>query len=806
MSEDEHSSLLSHERANGHDPSNRVEVPAAGVVLISSSNYGSVRSEPVLAEEQDMYDYPPPSQEYHRDGQDKGKGRDRRPSIVKAILQPKAIHIENSPGNQAPALGQASASSSQIVPLEDVELEYTYWLMKKRQWSRLQRGTFRNKTEPFSLLWFLFFALFYGAYLVLQVYQFQRNKGYILEFILMGFVSLTLGLLISRLGWFVRCVCFEIYVALFVFFVEDLYYMPNFYIPLASGLFLTIVFTIICFFIYPYLLRCYLSCTGSITMKIDKDSWRTTGINRFVVKQRGIMGGNLQCVYEGPIRNGRPNGIGTWMDTSYQGELLTGYWEDGVPIGPFESMENDTRSMLVNLRITFGTNGGGRWWLDRTPLNVGVAGVECCVSGNFFKGYPKVQMLTGPTECTCRNSNSCSCVDEIMRNRHYRHIEEEKTLKSVVVSIDKKHDSLVVSGHKSRRSKQKSVTIEVVKTARDSVVLMNSTEASGSTSSSSGQEGEASSSSTVYSRGMEQRLQLDSQWLSSELTEGLLFIHGYDHNLKDSLKRFGQFLALGHFPSHLRPFVFNWPSSTNPFLYWCAHSVASDNDTHRDLKRFLQSLRMSGIRQLHVLCHSMGTRFFLRSFPIIKKVFAKRFVDVLSPNTSFNEGHIPEDNPSHMDGLRRSTSYLESPMKEDERKIHMVNLILLNPDYEIETFRNDHSELRSYCSRITVYADHRDQAIRLAFKMTQKASMGNNILPILDNKGSFLDMDIIDTGDLDSNMSERHHSFFNVNRLMVDDLWDLVVTGKRAEERTSRLKNTGRVYRFTILPSSVVMV
>lgn len=53
------------------------------------------------------------------------------------------------------------------------------------------------------------------------------------------------------------------------------------------------------------------------------------------------------------------------MDTSYQGELLTGYWEQGIPVGPFESMENDTRSLLVNLRIIFGTNGGGKWWLDR---------------------------------------------------------------------------------------------------------------------------------------------------------------------------------------------------------------------------------------------------------------------------------------------------------------------------------------------------------------------------------------------------------------------------------------------------------
>lgn len=80
------------------------------------------------------------------------------------------------------------------------------------------------------------------------------------------------------------------------------------------------------------------------------------------------------------------------MDTSYQGELLSGYWEQGIPVGPFESMENDTRSLLVNLRIVFGTNGGGKWWLDRTPLNMGVASVECCVSGNFFKVYSRTEI------------------------------------------------------------------------------------------------------------------------------------------------------------------------------------------------------------------------------------------------------------------------------------------------------------------------------------------------------------------------------------------------------------------------------
>jgi hypothetical protein len=76
----------------------------------------------------------------------------------------------------------------------------------------------------------------------------------------------------------------------------------------------------------------------------------------------------------------------------------------------------------------------------------------------------------------------------------------------------------------------------------------------------------------------------------------------------------------------------------------------------------------------------------------------------------------------------------------------------------------------------------------------------------LDRHGTLLEIDLIDTGDLDRNTSSSFHSFFNINRLMVDDLWELVVTGKRAAERTSRLKRWGSVYRFSILPSSVVMV
>jgi hypothetical protein len=48
--------------------------------------------------------------------------------------------------------------------------------------------------------------------------------------------------------------------------------------------------------------------------------------------------------------------------------------------------------------------------------------------------------------------------------------------------------------------------------------------------------------------------------------------------------------------------------------------------------------------------------------------------------------------------------------------------------------------------------------------------------------------------------------YFNINRVMVDDLHELILTRKRAEERVSRLKPHNGIFRFSIVPSSVLVV
>jgi esterase/lipase superfamily enzyme len=286
----------------------------------------------------------------------------------------------------------------------------------------------------------------------------------------------------------------------------------------------------------------------------------------------------------------------------------------------------------------------------------------------------------------------------------YRHIDAENDVKNVAVSVTSQggRPRLLVSGHQpnpefagGRRPRSVTINIDTESPALGasshasphvgdmtmSQLSVGETNSQGVAPRPKQQEttamSSASSLSDADSARLAPRLTVDRQWMAtaaSHSTEALLFIHGVDHNVDDVLKRFGQLLALGRFPAYIRPFAFCWPASKNILLYWCAHNVASDNDNHRDLRSFLIALRASGVRTLHILCHSLGSRFFLRSFSTLKNMFAP--VDV------------------------RATG-------KQSKGFKLANLVLVNPDYEVDTFIGDYETLRRHCSRVTIYTDHR---------------------------------------------------------------------------------------------------
>jgi hypothetical protein len=74
-----------------------------------------------------------------------------------------------------------------------------------------------------------------------------------------------------------------------------------------------------------------------------------------------------------------------------------------------------------------------------------------------------------------------------------------------------------------------------------------------------------------------------------------------------------------------------------------------------------------------------------------------------------------------------------------------------------------------YCGNITVYADHRDVALKFVYHLTKQLSLGSNgtrptvfvlidsilvfvrwsrglVAPLVDSEGNSLDIDVIDTG------------------------------------------------------------
>lgn len=599
--------------------------------------------------------------------------------------------------------------------------------MKQRQWGRLHLSAYKsNKAFRVSIKMLLLYVTTYMAYLSLQIWYFKRIEGYILEFILMGSTSLFSAMTSSYLRWFPRIMILESYAFLWLFCTFNLYNRSTIYIPLGTIIGGLILLTLAYWILYPYLLRALSRCRASAPpqVHIDEESQEK---NRYEIRQNVCCSPTYICVYEGLLVNGKPDGVGTWVDSSYHGEYLTGYFKNGIPIGPFESIESETRSILVNLRIIFATNCSGRLWLTRKPLQYGVASIEACISGSFYKNYPLVRMLSEPKVCSCEDR--CTCIKDMIKRKLYKHIDDDKKVQTISISIDKQTKSLNIPGHRPVKKRNREVKVRLKKSNIDSQFSLT----------------------------------LDKGWVTRGSNEGVLFIHGIYHSLDDSLKRFGQFLALGHFPSSFKPFVFNWPSSSNPLLYYQAKELAYDPENHRDLRRFLLSIKNSGIESLSVMCHSMGTRVLLGAFSVIKDIFQEKYEVVDS-----------DDGETFL-----RPSEMKSHTQRDFKAYGMEfrNLILLNPDYELENFVQEYEILSRYCNSITIYADNRDVALKLSMRLNRKMKLGIHTLPIHDDEGNMLDVDIIDTGDLDGNMNSQFHGYFNINRAMIDDLRELIVEG-----------------------------
>ena len=238
-------------------------------------------------------------------------------------------------------------------------------------------------------------------------------------------------------------------------------------------------------------------------------------------------------------------------------------------------------------------------------------------------------------------------------------------------------------------------------------------------------------------------------------------------------------------------------------------SVADGSlETHRAFAAMLESRRAAGVRRLHIMAHSMGCRLFCAALPL------------LEPHLSGSAG------PS----------------------LELATTAFINPEMCLRSFvEKSYAPLRRLCRHVTIYADRGDAALNAAECLfTHEPELGKHPFALVrelpprwgarrapaarlsealrgyasedtltlcfDADAEPLDLDVIDISWMDTNVHGPRHNFFNVNRWLIDDLLEVIVTQKRARARTHRLsrlkraygQKSGNVWAFLAAPAHIV--
>lgn len=216
-------------------------------------------------------------------------------------------------------------------------------------------------------------------------------------------------------------------------------------------------------------------------------------------------------------------------------------------------------------------------------------------------------------------------------------------------------------------------------------------------------------------------------------------------------------------------------------------SCSNSYSNYLDFRLFLQDLRDAGFCAVHILSHSMGGMLTLQ--------YAKAFEGIFQVRNSLDKD------------TRDTNIYSEN----EGTLMKLSTVTLLNPDAPLKQFISQgYARLNRYCDLITIYSNARDFPLKIGEIIWREECLGRQTKD-LHHDGKLMNVDLIDTTQLDVNIHKVRHNFFNLNRLLVDDLRDIIVIKRRAKERRSRLSRKGRgvglegiVYTFLVAPSYVV--
>ena len=396
-----------------------------------------------------------------------------------------------------------------------------------------------------------------------------------------------------------------------------------------------------------------------------------------------------------------------------------------------------------------------------------------------------------------------------------------------------------------------------------------------------------------------------------------MYMPGFNATVKDGITVCGQLLCLADFPPHLKAFMYSWPGGRE-LTYFTAINYSRSARNQADFAAFFASLIEAGVKEFHILAHSVGAHVLFSALHLIAPML--QTVD-------------QQQQQRRCDGGAALSAAVEAGEIPSAR---LATCLIMSPDYPLNRFvRHDFNVLRSLCSCITLYCDVSDRALTYSEIFNREKALGKNPFslvraekrngddgvrrarsvgpppdlrttttltggsggkrrrrgrrcrqrcrrrcrrrerpaaprsrssssrghhhaadveqgrpprlssvrsPLMErqgvlswvvslgermgdrvpsmfrqsaletdltarvmHKGLPLDMDVIDTSWMDSNVQALRHNYFNVNRAMIDDIRDVISTKRRAHLRGGRLTHRrGNVWSFLGAPKYIV--
>jgi esterase/lipase superfamily enzyme len=229
----------------------------------------------------------------------------------------------------------------------------------------------------------------------------------------------------------------------------------------------------------------------------------------------------------------------------------------------------------------------------------------------------------------------------------------------------------------------------------------------------------------------------------------MIFVHGYNQGFPDASRKVAQFADDLKFTGPV--VLFSWPSQGSLTGYTVDETNAEWAETHF-VELMSDLLEQIPVQNIYLVGHSMGNRILGNAM------------------------------------ITLSAERLESDL------MLFREIIMIAPDIDADVFRNDMApRLARTGINVTLYASSKDRALMAskAFHGYPRAGDSGEALVVVDG------METIDASDASGGL--LGHSYFAEDRRIMEDIFALLQSGQRADERfglEARDSGAGRYWTF----------